>query len=559
MSEETFIGHEPCPDCGSKNNLGVYKDHTYCFGCEQWTANKELRKLKAKNDKKIIKQGMIKGKCKPLKSRGITLETCKKFSYKVGTYTGNLGGKHYKKSFCHIAELKDDAGNLIAQKLRLKKKEFGKLGKSKNLPLFGQHLWNPGGKMIVITEGEIDAMSVSQVQDNKWPVVSLPNGTGTAKKAIKTNLEYLESFEKVILMFDNDKAGRKCAQEVAKIFSPGKVKIASLPLNDPNEMLLEGMKKDIISAIWNAKSFRPDGIISGTDTWELLEDEKDYYTIKYPWDELNEITHGYRTAEIVMWTAGTGIGKSQVCRQVAWDAIKKEEKVAYIGLEETVKRSIHGLLSLEMECPLHLKEEVDKRGITKENIHEAWERVIGNGSTYFYDHWGSADSDNLINKIRYLAKGCDVKVVILDHISILISDIEGGDERRILDNMMTKLSKLVIELDISLHIVSHLRKTSGGKSFEEGGQITLDDLRGSGSLKQLSWTIIAIERDQQNAEGDENKATFRVLKNRTIGKTGQAGSVWYNADTTLLSPCPPVREDEDDDDDETEDDDEDII
>jgi twinkle protein len=344
-------------------------------------------------------------------------------------------------------------------------------------------------------------------------------------------------------MFDEDEPGRKAAKECAQLFSPGKAFIAHLPMKDPNEMLMAGRGHEIIKCMWDARPYNPDGIISGADTWELLTAKESTRAIATPWNSVNELTHGgFRTSEITMVCAGTGIGKSQLCRQFAWNALKNGERVAYIALEETVKRSVQGILSLEVGRPLHLESDMKQK-----EVKDAWESTIRNQPIYFYDHWGSADSDNLINKIRYLAKGCDVSCVVLDHISIIVSDIEGGDERRIIDNMMTKFAGLVIELGIALVLVCHVRK-SQGKSFEEGGQIGLDDLRGSGSLKQLSWTVVGLERDQQGK--DPNVATVRILKNRTVGETGVAGKIKYDPETTMLNEYDGTFDDDGDEEEE---------
>ncbi len=60
-----------------------------------------------------------------------------------------------------------------------------------------------------MTEGEIDCLTVSQVQGNKYPVVSIPTGAASAAKVFRANFNWLESFEEVIVMFDMDDAGRK--------------------------------------------------------------------------------------------------------------------------------------------------------------------------------------------------------------------------------------------------------------------------------------------------------------------------------------------------------------
>ena len=172
------------------------------------------------------------------------------------------------------------------------------MGEASSPPLFGQNLW-ASGKKIIITEGEIDALTVSQIQGNKWPVVSVPNGAQGAKKSLAKALDYLSGFDEIVLMFDMDGPGQEAAKECAELFQPGKAKIASLPFKDPNECLLQGKPDAVIQALWNAKSYRPDGILSGEDLWDEIAKEEVVQSIAYPWLGLNEKTQGLRKGELV--------------------------------------------------------------------------------------------------------------------------------------------------------------------------------------------------------------------------------------------------------------------
>jgi twinkle protein len=203
----------------------------------------------------------LTGEVMALRTRGITEETCAKFSYTIGKHNGK---------WVQIAPYYDDHGRLCAQHLRFENKDFIWLGDVKKALLFGQQLWPHGGKRVVVTEGEIDAMTISQLQGNKWPVVSIWSGAGGAVKAIKRSLEWLESFNEVIFCFDMDEPGQEAALECAAILSPGKAKIAKLPCKDANECLLQGKSKELLSALWDAKVYRPDGIISGKELWDKV-------------------------------------------------------------------------------------------------------------------------------------------------------------------------------------------------------------------------------------------------------------------------------------------------
>lgn len=457
-----------------------------------------------------------------LEKRHLSAESCEKWSYHIN----NLGG-----SVCQVADYRNDQGQLVAQKVRFPNKEFTILGDAKQIGLYGKHLWGEGKKKIVITEGEIDAISISQIQYHKWPVVSIPNGASGAKKAIQADLQYLESFEEVVLCFDNDEPGISAAKECALLFTPGKCKIATLPLKDANDMLVQGRVQEMIAAIWAAKVYRPDGIVAGVDMWETIAHSPKGINYPTPWPELNKQIGGLRKAEITTLTAGSGIGKSQLCREIATELlVNQKQTVGYIALEESTKRTAEGLMGVYLDCPIHL----GKESLPEDKLREAFDATVGSGRCYLYDHFGSLESDNLVSRIRYLVRGCDCGWIILDHISIAVSGIEDGDERRIIDNLMTKLRSLVQETGVGMVLVSHLT-TPKGDAHEEGGKTSLNQLRGSRAIGQLSDTVIGIERNQQD-ESRKHISTLRVLKCRWNGQTGTAGEILYDTVTSRLKP-----------------------
>ena len=513
-----FLHHSPCENCGSRDNLGVWEDHTYCFGCHIYEKNNgELPKI----EKQKIISDMIEGIVEALPSRKIDSETCKKFNYQTGTYKGEP---------VHIANFYDKDYNRVAQKLRFKDKKFIWLGDTDKITLFGQNLWRDGGKMVIVTEGEIDALSVSKIQNNKYPVVSVPSGASSAKKYIKKELEWLSKFEKIVLMFDEDEAGKSASIECANVLPIKKVRIATLPAKDPNELLQKGQGEKIIDAMWEAKTYTPQGIIEGTETKDLLLKDDYVESIPYQWNGFNQKLGGIRKGELVLITAGSGTGKSQVCRELAYHLINKKEKVGYIALEESVKRSVRGIVSVGLNKLIHIPEV--KQKVTDDEIINEWNNI--KDYICFYDHFGSSDTEDLMNRIRYMVQALDCKTIILDHISIVISGLADGDERRLIDNTMTQLRKLVEEVKCAMFVVSHLKRPEGKTGHEEGVQTSLSHLRGSHSLAQLSDAVIGFERNQQD-EIQSNVMTARILKNRFSGDTGIACTLLYNKETGRLT------------------------
>lgn len=523
--ESVCLYHTSCPKCGSKDNRGVYSDgHSFCFGgCGFFPADGETAEVAKK---KMV--GLIVGSCDPLTKRRITQETARKFGYACGTYEGRA---------VQIANYYTD-GELSAQHLRFEDKGFKWLGDVAGIGLFGQQLWRDKGKRIVITEGEIDAMSISQVFNNKWQTVSVPNGAASAKKYISNQIEWLEKYDDVVFAFDADEPGRKAAKECASLFTPGKARIAVYPTGckDASDMLQRGMEAQISTLVFEAKVFRPDGILTGSDLKQKLKDfwtgGGSYASFDTPYPLMNEKCAGLRQGEIMMFTAGTGIGKSTIVAEIASDLMKRHGlKIGYVALEENTLRTALRMMSIHLNKPLHLS----TGGITEEVYDKAFAATVGCGRFYLYDHFGSLESDNLIAKLRYLATGCGCDFIVVDHISIAVSGIEDGDERRIIDNLMTKLRSLVEQTGVGMLCVCHLKNpTGGGATYEEGKKISLNDLRGSGGIKQMSDTVIGMERDQQAEDGTCDISTIRVLKCRFTGDTGEADTLEYSKKTGRL-------------------------
>jgi twinkle protein len=131
-----------------------------------------------------------------------------------------------------------------------------------------------------------------------------------------------------------------------------------------------------------------------------------------------------------------------------------------------------------------------------------------------------------------MAKACDCRIVFLDHLSIIISGQDNGDERKAIDVMMTRLRTLVQELNITLIVVSHLKRPSGNQGHEDGQAVSLSQLRGSGAIAQLSDAVITLERNSMSADATERHTTkVAVAKNRYSGLTGPACDLRYDVDT----------------------------
>lgn len=525
-----FVRHEPCPKCGSKDNLARYDDGSaHCFGCkhnipagETETRETASPRRRAKRQRPLLTDARYRA----LPKRGITEETCKFMGYQVGELDGET---------VHVANYWRD-GKIVAQKIRNADKEFTVLGDGKNLPFFGQHLWRGGGRRIVITEGEIDALSVSQLFNNRWPVVSLPQGAHSAAKTCAREIEFLNSFEEIILAFDMDEPGQEAAKEAAAILPPGKVKIAHLPAKDANEALMQGKLKELNSALWEAKPYRPDGVV-GVDSVIEKAITPVKMGLAWPWPTLTKVTYGRRRAEVYGLGGGTGCGKTDAFKEVIAHVITVDKSpVGVFFLEEPVAHTVKTIAGKIDGIRYHVpgvQYDVDKLRATIESL---------NNRIYLYDHFGAMTWSTIKEKIRYMVRALGVRDIFLDHLTALAAVVED-DERKAIDKIMAELAALAQELDCTIYYISHLT-TPEGKPHEEGGRVQEKHFRGSRSIAYWSHFLFALERDKQRPH---LPSVFRVLKDRYTGDAnGVTFGLQYDRETGRTTECELPDEEDDD-------------
>ena len=510
-TESEFVAHEPCPNCGSSDANSRYSDgHTFCFSCQTYTPAENWTHTHTQMTNDRTTTARFLGEAEALKKRGIS-ERTNNF-YRIYRYGNTLRFPYYGTD-----------GTVVGFKIKTKSKDFHYEGGSTDT-LFGQHLFPTSGKRIVITEGELDAASCYEVMSG-WPMVSLPHGAASAKKDLQKQIPFLQGYQEIVLFFDNDDAGRQATESASGILPSGRVKVARLEnYKDASDALQAGDSDAIRRAIWDAKPYRPDGIIDGKNLFDIVTEPSPPCAHEYQYSGLNEKLHGIRYGELITITAGTGSGKTSFVRDLASQLCQCGETVGILELESNTKRTALGLMSAAVGKALHIGEHEE------DELKEHFDNTLANWNVYLFDGFGSFDPDVIYNRIEYLASGLECRVIFLDHLSILLSGLDG-DERRMIDSTMTRLRSLVERTGITLFLVSHLRRSnSDSHSHEEGGRVSLGQLRGSHSISQISDIVIALERDQQS-EDSNNTTTVRVLKNRYSGEVGVATRLEYDLST----------------------------
>lgn len=524
--------HVPCPHCGGHDPATIYSDgHGYCFSCNtRWWEDGRKEYDKEPYERKVIRmvEEVEQGKIREIADRCISEDACKKFGVRTLVKDHKIQ-KHFYPYY-------NKAGEKVAEKTRIcESKQFFWSGAHHEIQLFGAQCQPTTGKFVVVSEGESDCLSLWQALGGRYTVVSLPDGC-TSFKALKQNYDYLDKFDSIVLCLDGDKAGRDAVEKAVQFLPQKKLKIMRLPedLKDPNAFLMAGKTQELVNHFWRAEPYTPKDIVNISTMFDrLLDYRKSHQYISTPWYGLNDIIQGTRPGQVVVLASGSGQGKSLFLKTwMMHVANTTDTHIGTIYLEETPEETVLSLMS--QVAGKNLKKNAIYDACSVEELKGYFEAVGAGSKIDLFDPISSTEPEYICNKIRYMAIVRDCKYIILDHLTFIAEAEE--DVKRSLDRLMNNLHKLAVELGLVILCACHLRKSAvSAKSAEEGGRITLADMKDSSSIYQLSDVCIALERNSQDPDPDKaNTTLIRVLKNRDFGEKGPATAVFYEKETTRL-------------------------
>jgi twinkle protein len=528
------VKNRPClnSECGSSDARQIYEDGTsFCFSCREFFPRQDGEDIEGEPQEplpRIIKMktnsGLSISEIRELPVRGFKEREIEKavnefYDVRVSYNSDGAIDAHYYPY------------DTNSYKVRKLPKEFIWEG-PKTHKLFGQDKFPKGGKRLTIAEGEIDTLSLAQATYDKYrkfyPVVGIPSAAVT--KQLLENRDWIRSFDEVVLCFDNDAAGREATQHAIKIIGFDKVKIARLPEKDANDVLLKHGSKELLDRVFNAERYIPSGIIGKEELWKALVEYNKAESVPYPpcIDSLNNKIKGMRFGEIALFISGTGSGKSSLLREIMLHILATtDSKIGIVSLEESPAETARKLAGMKL-----MKNPANEE-IPLDELKKGFDPVFGDDRVILLDHQGSIADNNIIDSLEYMClSGC--QYIFIDHITILVSEgAEALKGNEAIDKIMNDLLRLVKRHTVWVGLVSHLRKAHvGGTSFEEGRMPSVDDVRGSGSIKQISFDIIAFARNLlAENEIERNTIKISVLKSRHTGLTGRVRSARYIYET----------------------------
>lgn len=546
-----LLFHTSCigEDCTSSDAMAVYKKKdkegvekldAFCFSCQGYFNNDELEehgvtkqetKVHKIKDVEVDFSTIQSIKCRGWKERGITRFTSEKY----GVHTELNDENEVISRYYPVT----NNNKIVGYKKRTLPKTFIGIGNTKATgEMFGQSVFESGQKYLVVTTGEEDAMAFAEALRSTsngveyWtPCISITAGDGSIIKQFKANYEYLASFSKVILAFDNDEPGQKYLEEAARLLPPGKAFIAKFPrdVKDACDMLKAGKVAELKQVFWKAEPFSRVDVLHLSQMWEDFENEDSNVKIPFPgaWSHLNEMMNGgMEKGEITVIGALTSIGKSTLISSIVYNLIENTSfKVGTMYLEGTKREVVRDLLSLDAGVNLRTK---TRDSIDIEALKSRFFEGLAKRNQFVYvDHQGSISTTEIFDKLNYLAKaeGCDV--IVIDPIQC---GVNSSDNAAIISFMDTLL-KFAKETDTCVIAVSHMKKPSE----ENPHNVSEYSLLGSSSINQIAFNTILLSRDKMNECPIKKSSTkLQLVKCRRTGNTGEAGWLRYDHDTTHL-------------------------
>lgn len=356
--------------------------------------------------------------------------------------------------------------------------------------LFGWQAISDTERTLVLTEGEIDALSMAAYG---LPGMSVPYGGGGKGKQnwIENEFDRLERFETIYIATDMDEPGEQAAVEIAARLGRHRCYRVKLPRKDANECLNDGVTQaEMVKCITDAQGLDPDGLHRAgayeskivSLFWPAHEERQGY---SVPYSGLNGRLL-FRPAEVTLWSGATGSGKSQLISDCVPRWIKEGSRVC--------------VASFEMKPEWTLKRMVKQSGGVERPTAQYIREILGflDGGLLLYEKVGKSGIPALLEIFDYArAKyGCDQFVIdSLMRLGIEADDYNGQEKGVFL------LVDWAIANNVHLHLVAHSRKGGADRGVPEA-----EDVKGAMEIGANAFNIITIWRNRKIEEtaGDAN-------------------------------------------------------
>lgn len=556
-----FIKHTECSECGSSDGKAVYDDgSSHCFVCEHTVPSKEwLEENGKKSQVKTYKKEKESMEIKPSTKPAITDEENKQIKSETSVEANGFRciRDDVYKTF-GVRHAFDDEDNVVEQyypvtqdgqlsgyKIREVPKNFRSKGRTgADCDLFMQFRFNKPGKYIVITEGEVDALSAYQMlfdynKSKGWDVetsVVSPTIGSNCKKQVAAQYKFFDQYEKVVICFDNDKAGKEAVEDLVSVLPKGKTYIMNLRMKDPNEYLKSGNEAAFIKDFWEMQKHVPVGVLPSSKLYDRVLEQTAVAKVPFPpfMGNLNQMfVGGMPLGHIINIAADTGIGKTTFINEMIYYWIfHSPHKIGIVSMELDAGQYGEVILSRHLSKKLSLIENLDEKmsylrsDAVKAKANELMMDEHGNDRFDLLDN-RDGTVEEIQDTVEELVISCDAKVIVLDPLQDILDGLSNEEQA-----VFMKWAKgFVKSHGVTFVFINHMRKTPAGQSGADSEQ----NIMGSSTIIKSASANILLKRDKMAEDPIvRNTTEISVTKNRVCGITGPAGAMYYENETHTL-------------------------
>ena len=509
--------------CGAKGNMiTLHKDFNFSLGRDvdeyfDRTRQKTYRRF-IKTPKPVSDDAAVAY----LKSRGISEAICRKYHISTKPKEPNI----------LTFPFYDEHGEL--QFVKFRKTDFNSETDNNKewcqadcQPiLFGMDNIDPDVKTLVMTEGQIDSLSVAEAGIPN--AVSVPLGK-QGFTWVPYCWDFLCQFDTLIVFGDHENGEITLLDEMKRRFS-GLVKHVRpedyRDCKDANDILRKYGAQAVRDAVERATPVKVSVIKDLTEVKRI--DLSKLQCIPTGFGALDKIINGFYMGTLNLLTGARGEGKSTMSSQFGLFAVKAGLNVFYYSgeLEEFIFKD---WIERQIAGPSHINRIYKPNGYTDHSVDgnvvplmEAWYK----GKIQLYDNNVMEESEDtgILKVVDIAIRQYDCKVIILDNLMTAIEDDFNTNIYRQQTAFVLELAKKAKKYNVIILLVAHPRKV-GGNSIDN------DDVMGSSNITNLADVVMSYSKPKGNQYTEDTpERLLRVLKNRMNGRTDRNGILLHYDD-----------------------------